>query len=115
MNRICVRAASAALLLGVVAPSTGIAADWSTAVRNEISAVHSYPRSAQVRGDEGTAKIRISVAADGSIQNVELIEATGSKILDREAIRIPSKIGKLPVPPSKKPTDLIIPITWKLS
>lgn len=90
------------------------AADWKSTVTRLIAAQHSYPRSAQIRGDEGTAKVRISVDASGKITGVELIEPTGSQILDREAVRIPQKIGQVPPPPGG-PTRLVIPIAWKLT
>ncbi len=90
------------------------AADWKSTVSRLIAAQHSYPRSAQIRGDQGTAKVRISVDAGGKISGVELVEPTGSVILDREAVRIPQKIGNVPAPPGG-PTKLVIPIAWKLT
>jgi protein TonB len=106
-------------VLAAVLASTGAgqarASDWSAKVAGLIAAQHSYPRSAQIRGEEGTAKIRISIDATGKISNVELLEKTGSDILDREAVRIPTKIGQVPPPPNAKPAALIVPIAWKLS
>jgi protein TonB len=106
-------------VLAAVLVSTGAgqarANDWSTKVAGLIAAQHSYPRSAQIRGEEGTAKIRISIDATGKISNVELLEKTGSDILDREAVRIPTKLGQVPPPPNAKPAALIVPIAWKLS
>src|SRR5690606_7850614 len=69
------------------------AADWKSTVTRLIAAQHSYPRSAQIRGDEGIAKVRINIDAGGKITGVELVQPTGSQILDREAVRIPHKIG----------------------
>ena len=90
------------------------AADWTSTVTRLIAAQHSYPRSAQIRGDQGTAKVRISVDAGGKITGVELVKPTGAQILDREAVRIPQKIGTVPPPPGG-PTQLVIPIAWKLT
>ncbi|MBB4633139.1 energy transducer TonB family protein [Sphingosinicella soli] len=90
------------------------ASDWKSTVTRLIAAQHSYPRSAQVRGDEGTARVRISVDAGGKITGVELVEPTASQILNREAMRIPQKIGTVPPPPGG-PTKLVIPIVWKLT
>lgn len=104
---------AAAIVLG--GSSGALASDWSQKVASLIAAQHSYPRSAQIRGDEGTAKIRISIDGNGNISNVELIEPTGSDILDREALRIPTKIGTVPPPPGGKPAALVVPISWKLT
>src|SRR3546814_10400383 len=87
----------AALAALLAAPA--MANDWSTKVAQLVAANNSYPRSAQLRGEEGTARIRITVGADGSIQDVQLIQPSGSEILDREALRVPAKIGKVAPPP----------------
>jgi len=107
------KTAIAALIL-LASAGTASAADWRSTVTRLIAAQHSYPRSAQIRGDEGTAKVRISVDAGGTITGVELVEPTGSKILDREAVRIPQKIGTVPPPPGGA-AKLVIPISWKLT
>lgn len=102
-------------LIAIGVSGTALASEWTTKVAALIAAQHNYPRSAQIRGDQGTAKIRISIDASGKISNVELIQATGSEILDREAVRIPIKLGKVPPPPNGNPAALVVPITWKLS
>jgi protein TonB len=104
-----------AALAALAAAGPAHANGWGDKVAQMIGAQYSYPRSAQIRGDQGTAKIRVSVSADGKITNVELVQPTGSEILDREAVRMPSKLGQLPPPPGAKPAALIVPITWKLS
>lgn len=106
-----------ALVASMVSMGAGqaSASDWSSTVAGMIAAQHNYPRSAQLKGEQGTAKVRISIDASGKISNVELMQGSGSDILDREALRIPSKLGSVPPPPGAKPTALIVPIVWKLS
>lgn len=115
MNKRGFKVVFAAALLGVSISGGAFAAEWSSKVAGLIAAQHSYPRSAQIRGEQGTAKIRISVDAAGKISNVELLEATGSRILDREAVRIPTKLGNVPPPPGGKPAAIVVPISWKLT
>jgi periplasmic protein TonB len=86
--------------------------EWIAKVRQLIAAQQKYPRAAQIRGDEGTAKLRLDVAADGSIAGVELVQPTGSNSLDREAVAIPKKVGTFPPPPGG-PTSIVVPLTWK--
>ncbi|MGB3722964.1 MAG: energy transducer TonB [Pacificimonas sp.] len=92
-----------------------MAADWMATVTKQIAATQKYPRSAVIREDEGTAKIRVRVAPDGTISGVELLEKSGSEILDREAIRMPAKAGRMPPPPSGKAVAVDIPVRFKLS
>lgn len=106
----------AALFAGVTmmtTPAHAQSADWQRAVARLVAAKQTYPRAAQMRGDEGTAKVKLTVSADGSVANVELVNPSGSSVLDREALALPAKVGKFP-PPAGGPASVILPLTWKL-
>lgn len=45
-----------------------------------------YPRSAQNRGTQGTVVIRFLLAKDGSVDELEIVESSGSSALDRAAM-----------------------------
>ncbi|WP_305042072.1 energy transducer TonB, partial [Geoalkalibacter sp.] len=55
--------------------------------RNNIYGVWNYPRKAAERGEEGTCLLKVTVRRDGSVQSVQLMESSGSALLDQEAIR----------------------------
>ena len=101
-----------ALGLGITA-AHGQAAAWQQQVARIFAAKQSYPRVAQMRGEEGTARVKIYVGADGAIQRSELVAASGSTTLDKEALAIAAKAGSLPPPPGGA-TALTVPLTWKL-
>lgn len=107
---------SAALAVGVLLMGmpTAAFAGWEDDVSNAIRAAQSYPRSAIRRGDEGDVTIRVFVGADGKVSNVELVEASGSDILDREALRMPAKAGNLPKHPSGSEGIVTIPLSFQL-
>ncbi|WP_333835966.1 energy transducer TonB family protein [Novosphingobium sp.] len=87
--------------------------DWSRQVTRIIAAKQSYPLSAQKRGEEGTARIRVYVNASGVVEKTELLGGSGSAALDREAMALPRRAGTLPPPPGG-PRSLTLPITWRL-
>lgn len=87
--------------------------DWSTRVFKLVASRQTYPRAAEMRGDEGTAKVRVYVDPVGSIQKVELVGPSGSSLLDREAVALPTKIGKFPAPPAGT-NKIVLSLTWKL-
>ena len=87
---------------------------WGRKVSQLISANYSYPRSAQLRGEQGKAKIKIAISGTGKVLGVELVQSTGSAILDREAVRIPTKVGSFPPPPAGNTVELTFPITWRI-
>lgn len=88
-------------------------ASWNKQVTKLVAANFSYPRSAQVRGDQGSALIRVDVAPNGNITAVSLVQSSGSPILDREALRIVQKVGQLPTPPAGTKT-ISLPIVFRL-
>ena len=101
---------------GVVALSTPAfaqSADWQRTVAKMVASKQTYPRAAQMRGDEGTAKVKLTVSADGSVANVELLAPSGSSVLDREALALPAKVGKFPAPAGGT-ASVVLPLTWKL-
>ena len=104
-----------ALALAALSPNSAHAqsADWIKSVARAIAAKQTYPRSAQMRGEEGTAKVRISISANGTIEHTELVSPSGSATLDKEAVALPQRAGQVPPPPGG-PTSVTVPITWKL-
>ena len=88
--------------------------EWSRRVSQLISANYSYPRSAQLRGEQGSAKIKISISGTGKVLAVNLLQSSGSAILDREAVRIPMKVGSFPAPPNHSNTELVFPLRWRI-
>jgi protein TonB len=67
--------------------------------RTNIYNVWNYPESARLREEEGRCLLRISVSRQGTIDDVELLESSGSYVLDEEAMRAVRKgapYGPLP-------------------
>lgn len=95
------------------APVLAQSADWQRQVARAIASKQTYPRTAQMRGEEGTVKVKIFVGASGQIERTELVAPSGSSTLDREALALPARVGNLPAPPAGA-TSLTVPITWKL-
>ncbi len=89
------------------------AADWQRQVARIIASKQTYPRSAQMRGEEGTARVKIFVSAGGAIERAELVAPSGSATLDKEALSMPTRAGSVPPPPGGA-TALVVPLTWKL-
>ena len=88
-------------------------ADWIKSVARTIAAKQTYPRSAQMRGEEGTAKVKIYISASGAVERTELVSPAGSSTLDKEALALPARAGQVPAPPAGA-TSVTVPITWKL-
>ncbi|OYZ23426.1 MAG: energy transducer TonB [Novosphingobium sp. 16-62-11] len=88
-------------------------ADWQKQVARIIGSKQTYPRTAQMRGEEGTAKVKVYVGSGGAIERTELVAPSGSTTLDKEALAMPTRAGSVPPPPGGA-TAIIVPVTWKL-
>ncbi|MCC6942520.1 energy transducer TonB [Novosphingobium sp.] len=88
-------------------------ADWQRQVSRIIASKQTYPRTAQMRGEEGTAKVKVYVGSGGAIERTELVAPSGSTTLDKEALAMPTRAGSVPPPPGGA-TTVIVPVTWKL-
>src|SRR3954447_7257725 len=69
---------------------------WGRRVAQLISANYSYPRSAQLRGEQGKAKIKIAIAASGKVLGGELRQAAGIGVPDWEGVGYPDEGGAFP-------------------
>jgi protein TonB len=109
-----VKFAVAALALAAgAAPALAQSAGWTQQVARIIASKQTYPRTAQMRGEEGTAKVKVYVSATGAVEKTELVSPSGSSTLDHEATSVPTRVGTLPAPPGGA-TTLTVPMTWKL-
>ncbi len=55
--------------------------------RNNIYGVWNYPESARRQNQQGSCLIRVTVDRDGNVTDVILMESSGSRVLDDEAMR----------------------------
>lgn len=94
-------------------PAFAQSADWQKQVARIIGSKQTYPRTAQMRGEEGTARVKVYVGAGGKIERTELVAPSGSSTLDKEAVAMPTRAGAVPPPPGGA-TAIIVPVTWKL-
>lgn len=104
-------------LMGLAPAGPAHAADpaWQKKVAQLIGANYSYPRSAQLRGEQGNAKIKVAISGAGKVLSVDLVQSSGSAILDREAVRIPMKVSTYPAPPGGSTTNVVFPISWRIN
>ena len=88
---------------------------WKKAVVAKLIKSQKYPRAAQVREIEGKAKVRLVVAADGSITAHEIVESTSQDVLDNEIPKLVAKLNPLPsLPAGQGDLSFILPLEWSL-
>jgi protein TonB len=118
INKLFAIAATLTLILGTtsVPASADEMTDWKRAVAKKVAKKQKYPRAALAREIEGKARVRLVVAADGSITTHEIVEQTGQSVLDSEIPKLVKRLNPLPALPNDR-TELsfVLPLTWALN
>ena len=81
-------------------------------IKERIEKEFVYPRIARRRGLEGQVTVSFIICADGTAQDVKIIDSSGHKILDNNAIACVKRAAPFPPPPVR--AELVFPITYKL-
>lgn len=68
-----------------------------TLIRKKIESKKKYPMSARNAGIEGSSEVKMTILKDGQLEKVEIIDSSGSEVLDNAAIE--SIRGATPFPP----------------
>lgn len=62
--------------------SPGADGDYLSALSDYVETHKYYPTQAAENGEEGTSVIRATIARDGTVKDVQLVESSGSRMLD---------------------------------
>lgn len=70
-------------------------------LKSKIELVWNYPSLSIMRGEQGTVKLKFTIRADGTLEDVKVIESSGYTLLDEEAVRAVKVASPYPpFPPS---------------
>jgi protein TonB len=81
-------AAAASPAASPAAVSVAVSPSWQSQLDAWLEAHRRYPEEAREYGQEGTATIRFTVARDGQVTNVALVNGSGVAQLDSAAMRM---------------------------
>ncbi len=118
INKLLAIVAALTLTMGVASVSANAdeMTDWKQAVAKRVASKQKYPRAALAREIEGKARVRLVVAADGSITTHEIVEQTGEDVLDDEIPKLVKRLDPLPaLPDARTELSFVLPLTWALN
>jgi TonB family protein len=72
-------------------------ADLLRSIRRQIEQAKTYPDAARREGIQGTVELRFRIAADGSVEAVEVLRSSGSGILDEASQQTIRRAGPYPL------------------
>lgn len=81
--------------------SKGVRVSYATELRRWIERHKRYPRSAKMRGVEGTGVVRITIDRAGRVLQASLVQSAGDRVLDDEIRQLPKRASPAPKPPEE--------------
>ena len=116
-NYFAVKAVLAGAAAFLAAPSfaSDDLAVWKSGAHKQMTAKLRYPKDALDHNIEGAARVRLIIAADGTIVGHEVIKPSGEPLLDREILNYLGRINPLPaLPDGQTEMSLIMPLSWNV-
>jgi TonB family protein len=106
-----------ALLEDLPPPATEAQASWHKELIARISRYKRYPEAAKAKQLQGLAKVKFTIDRAGRVLLAQVVQSSGSALLDAEAIAMLFRAAPLPLPPPETPGtsfDLFLPIRFAI-
>lgn len=87
---------------------------WQKAVGRTLARKQAYPTALLGSGVEGTVKVELVIAADGTIVGQNLAQSSGNEALDMEAMNLMREISLPALPEPDHPITIVVPLTYRV-
>jgi protein TonB len=73
-----------------------------------------YPKEASQTNEGGTVGVRVVIAADGQVMSIEVVQGSGSSVLDAAAVAVFRNAHLPPFPPGTpvQPADVVVTLHY---
>jgi protein TonB len=74
-----------------------------------------YPKEASQTNEGGDVRVRIVIAADGQVTSIEVVQGSGSSVLDVAAVAVFRNAHLPPFPPGTpaQPADVVVTLHYR--
>jgi protein TonB len=107
------KAAGPVIVKSAIPPKEQYVKEHFLYIKESVQKKIAYPRMARKMGWQGRVLISFVICRDGSVKNIRIVESSGFKALDKNAVEAIQKEAPFPKPPVS--AEIIIPVTYKLS
>ncbi|PCI59168.1 MAG: hypothetical protein COB37_11960 [Kordiimonadales bacterium] len=87
---------------------------WRKKVGRILARNQGYPTELIKAGIEGTVRIRIEVATDGTITRRELVTSSGHNALDSDALDLMRRVDFPALPEDSEPLTIVVPFSYRI-
>ena len=98
MSALVLAASSQPVYANEARPTT--VTEWAAQAGKQVDKLLCYPRMAMPGNESGDATVSLTVAPSGALVSAELVQSTGSALLDAEARRVAAQLTDLPPLPA---------------
>ncbi|WP_286830494.1 MULTISPECIES: energy transducer TonB [Kordiimonas] len=88
---------------------------WQRDVSRILARNQGYPTQLIEEGIEGTVRVKVQIAMDGTILAQQVVESSGNPILDDEAVDLMRRISFPKLPENRESVSLTIPLSYKIN
>ena len=74
-----------------------------------------YPKGASETNEGGAVRVRMAIAADGQVTSIEVVQGSGSSVLDAAALAVFRGARLPPFPPGTppQPADVMVTLHYR--
>jgi protein TonB len=77
---------------------------WQSALAAHLERFKRYPTAARALGEQGIAKVAFTIDHEGHLLSSQIVESSGSSLLDQETLAMLARSQPMPKPPTMCPT-----------
>jgi periplasmic protein TonB len=90
---------------------------WQSALAAHLERFKQYPSAARARGEHGIAKVAFTIDHEGHLLHSQIVQSSGSALLDQETLDMLARAQPMPKPPGNAPDgalSFIVPVRFNI-
>jgi periplasmic protein TonB len=90
---------------------------WQSALAAHLERFKHYPSAARAHGEQGIAKVAFTIDHEGHLLHSQIVQSSGSSLLDQETLDMLARAQPMPRPPGNAPDSalsFVVPVRFNI-
>jgi protein TonB len=90
---------------------------WQSALAAHLERFKHYPSAARAHGEQGIAKVAFTIDHEGHLLHSQIVQSSGSSLLDQETLDMLARAQPMPKPPGNAPDSaltFVVPVRFNI-
>ena len=90
---------------------------WQSALAAHLERFKRYPSAARAQREQGVAKVAFTIDHEGHLLHSEIVQSSGSALLDQETLAMLARAQPMPKPPGNTPDralSFVVPVRFNI-